>query len=165
MSVRRIRCSMADRDESRQLYLRGISWWNKKRFDNALACFIQAYELAPDNPLVASYLGLARIKMKAVEEGIELCRQAVRVQPFNEALVFNLGHAYLMSGNRSEARKTFLLGAKGCDDTQRFLKSLKEMGVRRKPVISFLARDNPLNRWLGKLTYRPGIFRIEDIEN
>ena len=42
---------------------------------------------------------------------------------------------------------------------------LKEMGVRRKPIIPFLPRENFINRWLGKLTYKPGRFKIEDIEN
>lgn len=151
--------------ESRALYLQGISCWNKRRYDNALVCFQRAYELAPGNPFVMSYLGLARVKMKAVEEGLELCRQAVRKKPFNEDLLYNLGQAYRMAGNRNEARKTFLLGAKGCDDTQRFLNALKEMGVRRKPVIPFLSRDNVLNRWLGKITYKPRSFHIEDMEN
>jgi hypothetical protein len=27
------------------------------------------------------------------------------------------------------------------------------MGMRRKPCLGFLKRSNPLNRWLGKLTY------------
>ncbi|MEJ5378228.1 MAG: tetratricopeptide repeat protein [bacterium] len=152
-------------EESRALYLQGISWWNKRRFDNALVCFQKAHELAPENPFIMSYLGLARIKMKAVAEGLELCQQAAKKRPFNEDLLYNLGVAYQMAGNRQEARKTFLLGAKGCHDTQRFLSALKEMGVRRKPLIPFLSRDNILNRWLGKVTYKPGNFRIEDIEN
>ncbi len=156
---------MADDSEFRELYLKGISWWKKKRFDNALYCFQKAHELQPDNPYVLSYLGLARVRMKAVEEGLELCRRALRIKPFQDDLVFNLGQAYLMGGNRAEARKTFLLGAKGCDDHQRFLGALKEMGVRRKPVIGFLPRNNILNRWLGRMTYRVGKFRIGDIEN
>jgi tetratricopeptide (TPR) repeat protein len=156
---------MSEVEESRALYLQGISWWNKRRYENALVCFQKAHELAPENPFVLSYLGLARIKMKAVEEGLELCRQAAKKRPFNEDLLYNLGQAYQLAGNRQEARKTFLLGAKGCRDTQRFLNALKEMGVRRKPVIPFLSRDNILNRWLGRVTYKPGTFRIQDIEN
>jgi tetratricopeptide (TPR) repeat protein len=156
---------MVQDSESRELYLKGISWWNKKRFDNALHCLQRAYELQPDNPFIQSYLGLARVKMRAIDEGLELCRHALRRKPFQDDLVFNMGQAYLMAGNRAEARKTFLLGAKGCDNHQRFLNALKDMGVRRKPVIGFLSRDHLINRWLGKLTYRAGKFRIEDVEN
>ena len=108
---------------------------------------------------------MARVRMRAVEEGLELCRRALRIKPFQDDLVFNLGQAYLLAGNRAEARKTFLLGAKGCDNHQRFLNALKELGVRRKPVIGFLSRDHIFNRWLGRMTYRVGKFRIEDIEN
>jgi tetratricopeptide (TPR) repeat protein len=157
--------AMADRSESRELYLKGISWWNKKRYDNALFCFQKAYELQPDNPFIASYLGLALVKMKSHDQGLALCREAMRKRPFNEELVFNLGQACMLAGRRNEARKVLLLGAKGCDDHQRFLNALKEMGVRRRPVIRFLSRDHALNKWLGRMTYRPGTFRIEDIEN
>jgi tetratricopeptide (TPR) repeat protein len=142
-----------------------MSWWKNKGYDNALSCFQKAHEIQPDNPIILSYLGLAKIKTKAVQEGIELCQRAARMKQFDDDLVFNLGQAYLHVGNRAEARKTFLQGAKGCDDHKRFLKALKEMGVRRRPVVRFLSRDHVLNRWLGKWTYRPGTFRLQDIEN
>jgi hypothetical protein len=31
------------------------------------------------------------------------------------------------------------------------IRTLKQMGVRKKPVIPFLGRNNPLNIFLGKL--------------
>jgi tetratricopeptide (TPR) repeat protein len=156
---------MAEQDESKEMYLLGLSWWKKKQYSNALFCFQKAHEIQPDNPSILSQLGLAKVKMKAAQEGIELCKRAVRKKPFDDDLVFNLGQACLFAGERAEARKAFLLGAKGCEDHRRFVKALKEMGVRRNPVISFLSRDHVLNRWLGKLTYRPGTFRIQDLEN
>lgn len=156
---------MGDKQGSRSIYLQGIHWWNNRNYDKALVCFQRAHELFPQNPFIMSYLGLARVKMRAVEEGLELCQQALKRKPFNEHLLYNLGQAYRLAGNRQEARRAFILGAKIAQDSKRFLNALKEMGVRRKPVIPFLSRDHVLNRWLGKLTYKPGQFRIEDVEN
>ncbi len=156
---------MADKKEIRSLYLEGIEWWNKGKYDKALVCFQRAHELAPHNPFIMSYLGLARVKMNAVEEGVELCKEALKKKPFNEDLIYNLGQACRLGGMRQEARKAFLMGAKVSDSPGRFLQALKEMGVRRKPIIPFLPREHFLNRWLGKLTYKPGRFKIEDIEN
>jgi tetratricopeptide (TPR) repeat protein len=157
---------MPDRaQQGRELYLKGLSCWKEKHYDRALHLFQKAHEIYPENPFVASYLGATLVKVGIVERGLDLCRQAVKKRPFQEDILYNLGQAYLWVGNRAEARRTFLLGAKGCNDSNRFLDALRKMGVRRKPIIPFLSRDHFLNRWLGKLTYRPGMFRLEDIEN
>jgi len=34
------------------------------------------------------------------------------------------------------------------------LKLRRDMGVRRNPCLPFLRRENLLNKWLGKVTYR-----------
>jgi tetratricopeptide (TPR) repeat protein len=158
--------SSEDRKEAaKRKFVKGLSRLKEKDYDRAADCLQQANELFPENPFIASYLGLALVLIGMPERGIDLCEESRRKNPYHEDLLFNLGQAHRYAGNRSEARKAFLLGAKGCLDTQRFIEALREMGVRRKPVISFLSRDNILNRWLGRLTYKPGQFRLEDIEN
>jgi CheY-like chemotaxis protein len=147
----------------RYLYLKGISLWENENLEKALLCFQRAHELNPDDPHIASYLGLVLVNSGIYERGFQLCREALKKKPVDEAAIFNLGQAYLMSSRRNGARLTFLRGARVCDDKQRFLDELTKMGMRRKPIISFLSRDNPLNRWLGKLTYRPGTVPVEQI--
>jgi tetratricopeptide (TPR) repeat protein len=155
-----------DHQEAAQaLFREGLSCWKMKKIDKALHFFQRAHEIYPGNLLVASYLGVSLARAGITDREIELCREASRKRSFNEDLLFNLGQAYLFAGNRVEARKTFLLGAKGCSNPKRFMNALLGMGVRRKPTIGFLPRHHFLNRWLGKLTYRPEAARIEDIEN
>lgn len=148
---------------ARELFGKGISWWNQKKVEKALRCFQRAHELNPLDLHIASYLGLVLVDSGIYNRGFELCRRALREDPSNANLLFNLGQAYLMSSRRNEARLTFLRGAKTCEDQHRFLDVLIKMGVRRKPTIRFLSRDHPFNRWLGKLTYRPETVRVEDI--
>jgi tetratricopeptide (TPR) repeat protein len=148
-----------------ELFLKGISWWDQRKVEKALRCLQRAHELNPEEPRIASYLGLVLIDSGIYDRGFELCRGALRKNPSNADLLFNLGQAYLLSSRRNEARMTFLRGTKVCEDKHRFSDALINMGMRRKPTIRFLSRDHPFNRWLGKLTYRPGTARFEDITN
>jgi tetratricopeptide (TPR) repeat protein len=150
---------------ARELFAKGISWWSQKKVEKALRCFQGAHELNPEDPRIASYLGLVLVDSGIYNRGFELCRGALRKSPLNPDLLFNLGQAYLLASRRNEARFTFLRGAKLSDDNHRFIDALIKMGIRRKPTISFLRRDHPFNRWFGKLTYRPGTVRIKDITN
>jgi tetratricopeptide (TPR) repeat protein len=150
---------------ARQLFAKGVSWWSKKNVEKALRCFQRAHELNPEDPHIASYLGLVLVDSRIYNKGFELCRGALRGDPLNPDLLFNLGQAYLLASRRNEARLTFLRGAKLSGDNHRFIDALIKMGIRRKPIISFLPRDHPFNRWFGKLTYRPGTVRIKDITN
>jgi DNA-binding response OmpR family regulator len=147
---------------ARELYIEGISWWEKRDAEKALRCFNRAHELNPGDPHITSYLGLLLVHSGDRDEGFRLCRRALKSKAFDEELLFNLGQAYLFSSKRNKARLTFLRGARVCENKRRFLDQLAKIGIRRSPVISFLSRDNLLNRWLGKLTYRPGTFPAED---
>jgi tetratricopeptide (TPR) repeat protein len=146
-----------------ELFVQGISWWTQKKVEKALRCFQRAHELKPEDPHIASYLGLVLVDSGIYNRGFELCRAPLRKKPSDADLLFNLGQAYLLASRRKEARLTFLRGAKLSDHNHRFIDALIKMGIRRKPTISFLPRDHPFNRWFGKLTYRPGTVRIEDI--
>lgn len=153
------------RETAEQLFKEGLAAWRQRKIEKALRYFQKAHDIDPDEALFASYLGVTLVKAGIFGRGLELCKLAVRRRPFNGDLLYNLGQAYLFANNRAEARKAFLLGAKSSMDGKPFLNALLQMGVRRKPVIGFLSRDHFLNRWLGKLTYRPDRARVQDIEN
>lgn len=101
-----------------------------------------------------AYLGHAIARCEGRRHvGLELCRHAVELQPFQPVNHLNLARTYLLIGNRRLALRSLKKGL-AIDSTHRELLELsREMGVRRRPPIPFLPRENPLNRWLGKLTY------------
>ena len=148
-----------------QLFKEGLAAWKQRKIEKALHYFQKAHDIDPKEALFASYLGVTLVKAGILGRGFELCKLAVRKRPFNGDVLYNLGQAYVFANNRAQARKAFLLGAKSSRDGEPFLDALLHMGVRRKPLIGFLSRDHLLNRWLGKLTYRPGRGRVQDIEN
>lgn len=79
-----------------------------------------------------------------------LCQEALRKEPKNQEHFLRLGTVYLIAGRRKEALRIFHLGLR-LGRHPGLSRMLQAMGLRQKPVLSFLARSNPLNRYLGKI--------------
>jgi Flp pilus assembly protein TadD len=150
-------------EEFGELFSLGLFCWDKDEHDRALSFFQKAHAMHPDEPVIASYLGAAFARAGLLRRGLELCLEAARKDAHNDVIALNLGWAYLWAGDRWEARRIFIQGAKESRDAERFREALKEIGMRRKPVLRFLSRDNSLNQWLGKLTYRRKTFEDHDM--
>jgi len=106
------------------------------------------------NPLWYSCLGYCIANQRGhLTRAFDLCRTAIEHDPQNQLHYLYLGKVYLIAGEKGEALKAFkqcmYLG--GNLELERILESF---GVRKSPVISFLSRDNPLNKFLGILLYR-----------
>jgi len=110
-----------------------------------------------DNPSWYSYLGYCIAKERGhVRKGIELCQSSILREPEEPAHHLNLGRIQLVCGNKTEALRVFREGLeKGDNDEIRIM--LNRIGTRKPPVIKFLARNNPLNRWLGIFLSRVGL--------
>lgn len=102
-----------------------------------------------------SYLGVAMARCEGRKrESIELCRYGVKLAPRDPENRLNLAMALLINRNRSQAVKQLKVGLKYSPQNRRLLAFAREIGMRRRPPIPFLARGNPLNVWIGRLTYR-----------
>jgi len=84
-------------------------------------------------------------------EGMELCRKAIALEFFNADLCLNYGRALMANGRRKEAYAAFLKGLKVQKSHQGILRELGRMGWRRRPIVPFLARRNPINVALGRM--------------
>jgi tetratricopeptide (TPR) repeat protein len=102
--------------------------------------------------LVYSYLGygIARYQRR-VRDGHKLCEHAVKIQYYEPDNHLNLARVQLILEDRKGAVSSIARGLK-LDPDHRELKELRrEIGVRRRPVLPFLSRKNPLNVLLGRL--------------
>lgn len=106
-------------------------------------------------PTFYSYLGygIARFGRRR-REGLSLCEYAVKAEICEPENYLNLARVLLLLGKRGRALGVLNRGlALGPEDTG--LVDLRtELGVRRAPVLPFLARSNALNRLLGHLRHR-----------
>lgn len=121
----------------------------------ALLHFKRAAELDHVNPFYLSYLGLALATVEGnIPRGEDLCYDAVRKQRTQPELYLNLAEVYCLAGKREDAIETLIKGLKLTRQDARLAAALRQLGVRRSPVLSFLDRKHFLNVQLGRLRYR-----------
>ncbi len=127
----------------------------------ALALLNSAAEAHPNNPIITSYRGLLEaVVNKNYSEGIGLCKYAIRALKKSSPLAdsfflprfyLNLGKACLAANQKKQAYDTFMKGLRLDGKNPDFLAELEKLGRRKDPVLKFLKRSNPVNKYLGKL--------------
>jgi tetratricopeptide (TPR) repeat protein len=105
--------------------------------------------------LVYSYLGygVARYQGK-IREGIKLCEHAIKIQYYECENHWNLARIQALAGERMNAHQTIERGLKLDPTHDGLLATQRELGVRRAPVLKFLARSNPINVFLGRMRHQ-----------
>ncbi len=104
--------------------------------------------------LAYSFLGFSVARLqKKVREGQRLCEHAVKIQFYEPDNHLNLARVHLLAGNRKAAVEAIARGLK-LDPHHTGLRGLRqEIGVRKRPVVRFLNRNNLVNRLLGKIRH------------
>ena len=104
--------------------------------------------------LFYSYLGygIARYERRG-KEGLALCQHAIKVQFYEPENYVLLARVYLLRRRRGKAIDALQRALKLNARHPEALKLAKEIGFRRKPVLPFLSRNNPLNITLGKMRH------------
>ncbi|HEX5758610.1 MAG TPA: hypothetical protein VF121_05410 [Thermoanaerobaculia bacterium] len=143
-------------DSAETLLVRAVGFCRRDRWDEALPLLRQVQESGrPGLPaLFYSYLGhaVARVERR-VEDGLQLCEQAVKQEFYQADFYWNLARTQLLAKQREGAVRSLQKGLK-LDRKHRGLLALhRELGVRRTPVLPFLSRANPLNHLLGRLRH------------
>ncbi len=119
----------------------------------------------PNEPILLSYYGcLLAIVDRKYSKGIATCQKAIekiQVKTFCDEVMayslcyYNLGKAYSTAGKRKESLYAFNIGLSYDPDNDDIQKELRRMRVRkRKPLIPFLDRSHPLNKYLGIALYK-----------
>ncbi|MGC8762381.1 MAG: hypothetical protein ACP5VN_01905 [Acidobacteriota bacterium] len=134
----------------------GIELLDRGLTFDAQTVFEGYLEAHPDSALALSFVGMLRACAGAPpSEGLDLCQQAVRQDPDEPLCYLNLAKAYMANDDRYQCVRTIHRGLKyRSPHRQRLLDFYRTIGIRRKPPLPFLSRDNPLNEFLGRLTWR-----------
>lgn len=119
----------------------------------------------PNDPFLLSYYGcLIAVVENNSREGVKICEDALKMlntsMPFGSEFFYpvfylNLGRAYLKDKKKKDAAQAFHEGLKNDPDNKDILWELKKIGTRKPPPLTFLARSNPINKYIGKLLYKP----------
>jgi tetratricopeptide (TPR) repeat protein len=123
----------------------------------------QAIADYPENALILSYFGcLQAIVDRKYRSGIDACRKALAlfrapdkysVGVIYPILYLNLGRACLAAGRKQEAIEAFTKGLKYDRSHRELKKELMLLGMRKPPVVPFLSRSNPINKYIGMLLH------------
>lgn len=134
------------------------------KYRSAFDLIQNALTSSPDDPFLLSYKGflIARLYKKH-KEGVDICKKTIKVlgpkMPFGQEfflpmLYLNLGRAYFEAGNKHEAIQAFQRGLSMDPDNKEIAWEMQKLGIRRPPVIPFLERSNPVNKYLGKVRHK-----------
>lgn len=142
---------------ARSEYELGVAFFRKKQWRTAARHFSQAEHKCNRGDALRqcykSWHGLSLVYSGDVS-GLNLCRHAAANEHIDATVFMNLVLAELKLRHRKRACATLKRGLL-VDPKHRGLRKLrKSMGARRQPFLMFLDRNNPLNKWLGKMTYR-----------
>lgn len=133
----------------------GVQAMEANQLKDAHRLFREAYEKNPNDPKAQSYYGytLALVEDK-VHKGIELCMKAINSAEPDPNFFLNIGLLYLKLNRRREAVGAFKRGLQ-IDRSNRKIHDVwkEKLGWRRPPAIPFLARENFLNKLIGKMTF------------
>lgn len=140
------------------------SFLKKKSSRSALNTVKQAVADYPSDPFFLSYLGYLTSQVeRRRKEGCTFCENAIFLMRktvsedkefFYPILYLNLGRAYVLGDKKPEAIKAFQDGLRYDARNENIHSELRALGIRRPPVLTFLDRCNPLNKYLGKLRYK-----------
>ncbi len=145
---------MMDTEAFRE-FKQGLTFLRDNYAGKALPHMKRAVELEKNNPYYMSYLGvvLARSEKKW-GEAEKLCDGAVRLKRNQAQLYLNLAEVYATAGRRDEAVEALQAGLKFARRDIRLNIAMNKLTKRRAPVFSFLERQHPINRGLGKLRHQ-----------
>jgi tetratricopeptide (TPR) repeat protein len=129
--------------------------------ESALKALDKALTEHPFNALLLSYYGcLDAVVNKNFNHGVDLCKTAIEIskeevefdhEGFYPVFYLNLGRAYLAAGAKKDAAAVFKKGLDADPEDPDLLREIKRLGMRKKPVVPFLKRSNPINKYVGKL--------------
>jgi Flp pilus assembly protein TadD len=145
-----------DTFESREFYAKAQANIRRNNYKKALTMLEQALKISPENPVYLSTMGLCESMMGDAVKGEILCRKALQVsgRDRDPMLYVNFGRVLLARGERMMAREQFTKAYRIDNTNAPAALELSRMGVRKKPVLPFLSRNNRLNIVLGKFRHR-----------
>lgn len=104
--------------------------------------------------LFYSWLGYGiALHEKRYRDGLRLCEHAVKKQFYEADNFYNLARTRLLLDDRQKAVEAIHRGLRLSPRHRGLRKLERNIGRRGRPVLPFLSRSHPLNRFLGRLRH------------
>lgn len=142
-----------------RLFKRGISLLRRGYPEDSAECLEKVLDMGYDSAACCSWLGIAiaRSRYGDIIKAEEYCKKAIKKAYYRPQYYNNLAEVYLIWGKKRKAIE-ILGGTLNLDDSNKPAhRELAILGVRRRAVIPFLSRTNPINKYLGMIFTRLGL--------
>ncbi len=122
---------------------------------SAHAAFERAHRREPRDPRYMSWYGLTLVVVeKNSNLGLLLCDQALRGAGTDPDLLLNQARVHLALNQRERSIRAIQRGLALWPMHHGLQRARDSLGWRKSPVLPFLSRNSPLNRFLGRLRHR-----------
>jgi hypothetical protein len=146
------------------VYLEEVRCLIKKRnYREALKILEGALIGHPFNPFLLSYHGwMVAAVCRDYDRGTDICKDALDLfkadepagfEAFSPFFYLNLGRVYSAAGDKQNAVQAYMKGLDADPDNSDLLAEIIGIGKRRKPMIPFLKRSHPVNKFAGKVLH------------
>ncbi len=141
--------------EAQAAFEEGLARYRLGDAPGAHALFERAHRRAPGDHRIMSWYGLTLVLVERNSNlGILYCDQAVKFAGGDPELHLNKARAHLALSQRERAVKAVIRGLQVAPGHPALTAAQQQMGWRRRPVLPFLPRSNPLNKWLGRIRHK-----------
>jgi hypothetical protein len=145
----------ADAGAARAAHDEGRAAFAARDLPAAHSAFERAHRRDSRDPVFMSWYGLTLVLVeKNSNLGVLLVDQALRLAGPDPELLLNSARIHLALNQRDRAARALGRALELWPEDPRLLAARDAMGMRRAPVIPFLSRSNPLNRFFGRLRHR-----------
>jgi predicted Zn-dependent protease len=134
----------------------GIKLVNHGSLEEARSVFQGYLDAQPDSALALSFLGMIKgIHDRDHLEGLEQCQEALMKDSDEPLCYLNLARVHLAMGDRFQCIRAIQRGLKQkSPHRDQLMGFYRTIGVRRKPPLGFLSRNNFLNEILGRFSWK-----------
>lgn len=135
-----------------------VKLYDNHEYGTSIPYFLHSIRKTPKkNALLNEYIafyGLCLMHLGNRDEGLNKCLVAAETELNNAEVFYILARAAVLASRRKIALKAISQGLAIDSGHARLREVRNELGVRRNPMLAFLSRNNFINIFLGKLTYR-----------
>ena len=133
----------------------GLEHYRARDLAGAHAAFARAHRRAPSDPRSLSWYGLTLVLVERNSNlGSLYTDRALQIGGLEPELALNQARVALALGQRDRALRALERGLAVAPADTGLASARASLGRRRRPIIRFLPRASPVNRWLGNLRHR-----------
>lgn len=137
-------------ESSERQFKEGLEFLKGNNLEKATRAFEKAYKEDKENAKYTSYYGMcAALRWGEIGLGLELCTRAVKKEFYKTDYYINLARVYMKADNKKGAITVLKKGLRFDPENDIIHDELVRLGARKKSIIPFLGRSNPLNKSLG----------------